>query len=176
MPVNTYTTGAVLAASQLNNDNQWSVVTGGIMPYGGSSAPSNWLLCDGTAVSRTTYAALFAVLGTAYGTGDGSTTFNLPNLKGRVPVGFDSTQTEFDTLGETGGAKTHTLATSEIPSHRHDIQRNNVAATSTAADASTVYRSVADTGAGYSSTQNTGGGGAHNNLQPYLTLNFIIKT
>jgi hypothetical protein len=188
MPVNTYTSGAVLTAAQLNNDNLWSVVTGGMQMFGGAvtqsatsgvvttTAPTGYLLCNGDAISRTTYAALFTVLGTTYGTGDGSTTFNLPNLKGRVPVGFDSTQTEFDAMGETGGAKTHTLATSEIPAHAHDIQRNNVAASSTGADASTVYRTLANTGATYTTTQTTGGGGAHNNLQPYITLNFIIKT
>lgn len=176
MAVTTYSSGAVLTATQLNNDNTFSVVSGGIMVYAGSSAPSGWLLCDGSAVSRTTYAQLFAIVSTTYGTGDGSTTFNLPNLKGKVPVGRDSAQTEFDTLGETGGAKTHTLTTSEIPAHAHDIQRNNQAATSVAADASGLYQSVANTGAGYSTTQQTGSGGAHNNLQPYITLNFIIKT
>lgn len=60
---------------------------GVLVPYGGSSAPSGWLLCDGSAVSRTTYAALFAILSTTYGAGDGSTTFNLPDLRGRAPVG-----------------------------------------------------------------------------------------
>ena len=63
------------------------------------------MICDGRAVSRSDYSELFAVIGTTYGSGDGSTTFNLPNLKGRVPVGKDSSQTEFDTIGETGGSK-----------------------------------------------------------------------
>jgi microcystin-dependent protein len=78
-----------------------------IQPYAGSTAPTGWLLCQGQAVSRTTYAALYAVCGTAYGVGDGSTTFNLPNLKGRVAVGVDSSDTSFDAVGEKGGAKTH---------------------------------------------------------------------
>ena len=81
---------------------------GVINPYGGSTAPTGWLICDGSAVSRTTYAALFAILGTTYGAGNGSTTFNLPNFKGKVPFGRDSGQTEFDVLGETGGSKSHT--------------------------------------------------------------------
>ncbi len=63
------------------------VPTGAILPYGGSSAPSNFLLCDGTAVSRSTYATLFGIIGTTYGLGNGSTTFNLPNLRNRVPLG-----------------------------------------------------------------------------------------
>ena len=73
-----------------------------------ASAPTGYLLCDGTAVDRTTYAAMFAVISTAFGAGDGSMTFNLPNLKGRVPVGLDAAQTEFDVMGKTGGAKTST--------------------------------------------------------------------
>ena len=91
--------------------NMWATTT----------APTSWLLCDGTAVSRTTYAALFAVISTTYGTGDGSTTFNVPNLKGKVPVGRDSADASFDTMGETGGAKTHTLSSAEsgVPAHGH---------------------------------------------------------
>jgi microcystin-dependent protein len=84
------------------------------------SVPSGWLLCDGSAVSRTTYARLFAVIGTIYGSGDGSTTFNLPNFKGRVPVGKDIGQSEFDSLGESGGEKAHTLTQAEMPEHNHD--------------------------------------------------------
>ena len=92
---------------------------GAITSYAGDTAPTNWLICDGSAISRTTYADLFDAIGTTYGIGDGSTTFNLPNLKGRVITGLDSSQTEFDTLGETGGEKTHTLTVNEMPSHTH---------------------------------------------------------
>ena len=97
------------------------VPSGSIVATGRSTAPSGYLLCDGSAVSRTDYAALFTAIGTAYGVGDGVNTFNLPNLKGKVPVGRDAAQTEFDTLGETGGAKTHTLtgAQSGIKAHTH---------------------------------------------------------
>jgi microcystin-dependent protein len=84
-----------------------------------TTAPSGYLLCNGDAISRTTYSNLFAVTSTTYGSGDGLTTFNLPNLKGKVPVGFNSSETEFDALGETGGAKTHTLTSTEIPGHTH---------------------------------------------------------
>lgn len=96
---------------------------GSIMQFAGSSAPTGWLLCDGAAVGRVTYAALFGVVSTTYGVGDNSTTFNLPNLKGKVVVGLDSTQTEFDALAETGGAKTHThnasSTTGSSGSHQH---------------------------------------------------------
>lgn len=89
-----------------------------------SATISGWLLCDGSNVSRTTYASLFAAIGTTYGSGDGSTTFGIPNLKGRIPVGLDATQTEFDTLGETGGAKAHTHTNSNTGTagaHTHAI-------------------------------------------------------
>jgi microcystin-dependent protein len=81
--------------------------SGFVNPFAGAAAPNGWLLCDGSAVSRTTYAALYGVISTSYGAGDGSTTFNLPDLRGRMPAGKDATQTEFDTLGEAGGAKSH---------------------------------------------------------------------
>jgi len=99
------------------------IPAGIITQFGGSSAPSGWLICDGSAVSRTnpTYSRLFAAIGTTYGVGDGATTFNIPNLKGRVPVGYDATQTEFDALAETGGAKTHALTTAQLPSHTHGV-------------------------------------------------------
>lgn len=141
---------------------------GAIIEWPGSAAPAGWHLCDGTAISRTGNPRLFALFGTTYGVGDGSTTFNLPNLKGRIPVGRDSGQTEFDTLGETGGAKTHTLTVPEIPSHTHSVLDGNSPTLLSAAGASYgVQYSASTTGA-------TGGGGAHNNLQPYLVLNYII--
>lgn len=93
---------------------------GTVTMFAGSSAPTGWLLCNGAAVSRTTYATLFDAIGTTYGSGDGSTTFNLPNLQGRVPLGASSSYA----LGSTGGATTaatsdHTLTADEIPAHTH---------------------------------------------------------
>lgn len=98
-----------------------------------SATVSGWLLCDGSNVSRTTYAGLFAAIGTTYGSGDGSTTFGVPNLKGRIPVGLDAAQTEFDTLGETGGAKAHTHTNSNTGTagaHTHAIDPPLTATTS----------------------------------------------
>lgn len=161
-----------------------AVPTGVISAYGGSSAPTGYLLCDGTAVSRTTYSALFAVIGTTYGAGDTTTTFNLPNLKGRVAVGRDNTQTEFDTLGETGGAKTHALTESEMPRHNHGPNpamivgtqggggTNNYAPTGS----NPQYNLTTFYTGGSGSSQSPSDGVAHNNLQPYLVINYIIKS
>ena len=95
------------------------VPPGCIMPYAVSSAPGGWLLCDGSVVSRTTYATLFSLIGSTYGNGDGVNTFNLPNMNGKMVVGFNSSDVNFDSLGEIGGSKTATLTTNELPAHTH---------------------------------------------------------
>jgi microcystin-dependent protein len=102
---------------------------GTLLPYLGSVAPTGYLMADGTPKSRTgATAALYGVIGTTYGVGDGVNTFNLPNLNGKVPVGQDSAQAEFDVLGEIGGAKTVTITQAQMPVHLHgitDIQHNH---------------------------------------------------
>jgi microcystin-dependent protein len=152
-----------------------AIPAGIIEMFGGSSAPTGYLLCDGSAVSRTTYSALFTAIGTTYGAGDGSTTFNLPNLKGKVPVGYNSSDTSFDTLGETGGEKTHTLTIAEMPSHGHRLYYQYMNTGEGATRYGIAYSAIADSNTdGWLGT--TGGSGAHNNLQPYIVLNYIIKT
>lgn len=160
-----------------------NVPAGSIIQWASNTIPANWLLCDGSAVSRTVYPSLFATIGTQYGAGDGSTTFNLPDLRGRVAVGKNGGT--FGTLGATGGAETHALTTDQMPSHGHDIFANSFAG-----DLKIVmgprggdgaFYSVSDSGndAGVASAvlyaKANGGGGAHNNLQPYQVTNYIIK-
>ena len=97
---------------------------GEIAMWSTNTAPTGWLLCDGTPASRSTYSALHTLMqaaGYPYGAGDGSTTFGIPNLKGKVPVGRDASQTEFDTLGETGGSKTSALTSNNLPAHSHSV-------------------------------------------------------
>lgn len=151
---------------------------GAITQFSGSIAPTNWLFCNGQAISRTEYSELFAIIGTHYGEGDGSTTFNLPDFIGRVPVGLDAEDPDFDALGDFGGEKTHTLTINEMPSHAHEelaISNPNsggsgIRGTYNGEEGSGMsrYSTNAQTGT-------TGGSQPHNIVQPYLVTNFIIK-
>jgi len=138
-PISAGGTGATTAATAreaigaaASDDRLLPFAAGVILPFAGVGAPTGWLLCYGQAVSRITYAALFSALGTAWGAGDGSTTFNLPDLLGRVLAGKDdmggtsanrlTNQTgglDGDTLGSTGGSETHALTSAELAAHTH---------------------------------------------------------
>lgn len=241
--------------------------TGSVFPFAGSSAPTSYLMCYGQNVSRITYSALFSVIGTTYGVGDGSTTFTIPDLRGRAVAGKDDMGGSSagritsggsgivgTTLGATGGLETHTLNTSQLPSHTHTLGShthttpahshnitsgtllslaNHQHATSIGADTGGIYwrmessntggfygsRVIAapgtntvktaalgstnvnirenytstgtELGSGFSSflsdstttngpstnsSDSTGSGAAHNNTQPTIMLNYIIKT
>jgi len=156
-----------------------TVPAGVVDMFAGSTAPSGYLLCDGSAVSRTTYSKLFTAIGTTYGSGDGSTTFNVPNIKGKVVVGYNSAETEFNALGKTGGAKTHTLTIAEMPTHNHSVTSGGVGMELGNGSSGSLGVSYGDTTGNDAwpfIAANKGGGGAHNNLQPYIAINYIIKT
>jgi microcystin-dependent protein len=100
---------------------QESVISPGtIQMFAGSSAPNGWLSCDGSAISRTTYRELFKIIGTTYGVGNSNNTFNLPDMRGRVPIGAGTgTSLTTRTLGANIGAETVTLAETNLPPHTH---------------------------------------------------------
>lgn len=148
---------------------------GSIVPYGNETAPANWLICDGSAISRTTYADLFAVIGTNFGSGDGSTTFNLPNMKGKVAVGLDSNDSDFNSIGKTGGGKTHTLTVEEIPSHTHLMEGVRKWVGSETGNVKWPQDGEYQHAKEGMPTDYTGGNQSHNNLQPYQVQNYIIK-
>jgi microcystin-dependent protein len=155
------------------------VPTGGLVMWPTGSAPSGFLLCTGTAVSRTTYAALFAVVGTTFGSGDGSTTFNLPNYTNRMPYGT--------TVGATGGSAdavvvshTHT-ATSTDSGHTHlETYYSATGGGFGLQSGPNDYQATKQTGVGNANitttVNSTGSSGTGANLPPYLGINFIIKT
>jgi microcystin-dependent protein len=175
----TNTTQLATTAFVLANSNP----TGGIMMWSTGTAPTGWLLCAGAAVSRSTYAALFAVIGTTFGAGDGTTTFNLPNYTNRFPYGT--------TVASTGGSAdavivshSHT-ATVTDPTHAHATGRflgtlggfntAYVGDDSGAGPASNGTTIAAATGISVTNAS-TGVSGTNANLPPYLGINFIIKT
>lgn len=170
----------VLPYTEQDNSYSFSVKhspIGEITEYAGSVAPENYLICDGSAISRETYSELFAVIGTTYGSGNGSTTFNLPNLKSRIPVGLNSSDTSFNALGKIGGEKTHTLTVEEMPNHGHNIgvhSGNNGSGNQSVQGSSGSY-DWAGTSPLTDFPSKTGGSQAHNNLQPHIVVNYIIR-
>ena len=185
-------TGALPAIDGSSLTGIEGTATGTIIAWSSSSLPSGFLECDGTAVSRTTYSTLFGVVGTTYGSGDGSTTFNLPDLQDNVPLGKSGTKN----LASTGGANTvtatgnisgstanATLSTGQLASHSHNVQAGggplgtgpyNSRGSSVSANPST---SSTGSGDGHSHNMSANfSGDAISTLQPYLTVIYIIKT
>ena len=194
-----------------------------VMPFAGSTAPQGYLLCDGSAVSRDTYSSLFTAIGTVYGAGDGSSTFNVPNLSGRVVLGVSQSHA----MGTTGGEETHTLTESELSEHSHVVpshgHSNNISAktpvfshtvtqpafnynrpnsfstggsgggnvingttTATASvstNAAVAAHAASDctmsgtvTDCSALTSGSTGSNTSHSNMQPFLTMSYIIST
>ena len=173
------TAGRVLETRGTSANPRWTdppqVPTGLILDFGGTTAPTGFLSCDGAAVSRTTYGDLFAVIGGTWGVGNSSTTFNVPDLRRRTTIGSGGTRIAGPqtTVGSTGGAETHTLTEAEMPAHRHglfDLYTGSGSGRSAKFQSSTAGL-TATTGTGA-----TGGGSSFNNMQPSATVLKIIKT
>jgi microcystin-dependent protein len=225
--INTYDPNNVYAldvngdinCNRLYQNNGLLVPPGSIITYAVNSAPDGWLICDGSSVSRTTYSELFAIISTTYGVGNGSTTFSLPNLQGKTIFGLNSNDSDFNSVGETGGNKTVTLTEDEIPSHSHtgttDSSGVHTHGITDPGHTHNVSRTLQTTGSNTSASQDgTGGepdvtttvtttstssttgisinsGGAHTHsfttgatgngnafsiMNPYMALNYLIKT
>ena len=163
--------------------------TGAMMLFGGAAAPDGWLLCNGAAVSRTTYAALFAAIGTAYGAGDGSTTFNVPDYQNRVAVGVGggkalAAKGGAASVTPTGAVQNTTLTEAQIASHFHSW-RNQYANVGAGSHATVLSSNNGEAGELDTNTNNVGGNSAHTHglainavsvEQPFLASNYIIKT
>ena len=164
--------GTATVTSVTASGNVSFLPTGCVMWCAVSTIPAGWLSCNGQLVSRTTYAALFEVINTVYGAGDGSTTFALPDTRRRAIMGKGGTAVSGpdNTLGATGGAETHTLLSAEMPAHTHTNSRivyaSGFTGSSGKANANSTFGS--DTGT-------TGGGGAHANMQPSMVMTCLIR-
>jgi len=174
------------------------IPTATVVPWSDSSIPTGFLECNGAAVSRSTYSALFAIIGTTYGAGDGASTFNVPDLQDNVAMGKSGTKA----LASTGGANTvaasgtvggstanATLSTAQLASHSHTANFNRPGGTNPSPENINVQTQTRSPSPGTLTTNNTGSGTGHSHnmsatfsgtatsvVQPYLTLIYIIKT
>jgi len=177
------------------------IPTGTIADFAGDVTPGGWLICDGSTISRVEYAELFSVIGETYGQGNGTTTFKIPECLGRVNVCRNPIDSDFDELGVTGGIKTVSLTSAQMPIHTHtqnshnhtqeahnhgvspgmwmnENSGNNLVGNPAGSYANVGNPIAAATAVNVAATatnQNAGGGEGHSNLQPFIVFNRIIK-
>ena len=165
----TTTFNATTSHTGMFQQGEW----GGIMPvgaltaYASSTPPQGWLLCNGQTVSRTIYARLFHVIGTTYGVGDGSTTFTLPDVRNRKITMASTT----GNIAQTGGEANHTLLTAELAAHTHTLPDTDSVTNGTAA----LRTNDGSGNAGSLATDSAGSGTAHNVLDPYMAMYYLIR-
>jgi microcystin-dependent protein len=187
----TLSNGNIINSGKLTNNSSNSILPiGSIIAYAGAVAPTGWAFCNGDTLNRNSYSVLFSILGTTFGSGDSAywaqvsmpgRTFNLPDLRARVPVGVGQTTyssingsntiTQLYSLGLKGGEENHILSIAEMPAHNHSLRPSY--------GGSSGWQTgglKADPGAtGSDSSGFTGGNQSHNIMQPFLVLNYIIK-
>ena len=147
---------------------------GTVTAFAGSTAPAGWLLCDGSAVSRTAYAALFAVIGTTYGAGNGSTTFTLPDLRGRVAAGANAS----NALASRAGADSKQIARANLPAEKLNLEDNGtwiVDSTQTGSESGKTLQMGTRSGAARLDTNTLGSGTAFDVRQATMYVHYIIK-
>ena len=180
--------GSVTAAKLDTSIQTSGVPSGTVVAFAGATPPTGWLVCDGSAVSRTAYPSLFSAIGVIWGVGDSVSTFNLPDLRGRTAIGAgQGTGLSSRTVGQTLGEENHMLSINEMPSHNHGVNdpgHNHGLYFGTPGGGDNNF--AENFGVGLTNTQtqsavtgitiqNNGGGAAHNNMQPSAVVSYIIK-
>jgi len=153
---------------------------GSILIFGGNFAPRGWALCDGQLLSIPQNTALFSIIGTTYG-GDGVSTFGLPDLRGRAPIHMGTGPgLTHRSLGSRGGEQSVTLTTAQMPAHNHPVNAADTPAdfrqptNALLTQDGNYTQGAADVVMNPAMIANTGGGQPHDNMQPFVTVNFII--
>jgi len=168
-------------ATNLAESSSGRVPIGALMPYAGLATPAGWLLCKGQSLARSSYPDLFKAIGTLYGAADAQS-FSIPDLRTRVPVGVSDNHVTFGQMGSKGGEERHTLLVSELPAHTHilrgvgktfkgGLERTNLGAGS----GWTTVTNYTAAGNPNLEAAATGSNNPHNNMPPYIVLNYIIR-
>ena len=171
----------IVNATNLAESAEGKVPIGALMPYAGLATPAGWLLCKGQSLARSSYPDLYQTIGTLYGAED-ATHFSIPDLRTRVPVGVSDNHPTFGQMGSKGGEVAHFLTVQEMPAHSHFLKGVGTSFTGgvekTNLGGGSGWTTVTNyTGAGTPNLQAapTGSGSAHNNMPPYIVLNYIIR-
>lgn len=168
-------------ATNLAESAGGKVPIGALMPYAGLATPAGWLLCKGQSLARSSYPDLFKAIGTLYGAANAQS-FSIPDLSTRVPVGVSDNHVTFGQMGSKGGEERHTLLVSELPAHTHILKgvgktfKGGLEQTNLGAGSGwTTVTNYTAAGNPNLEAAATGSDNPHNNMPPYIVLNFIIR-